>query len=55
MIPSLAMAVPEGYDPVVAFKLCPPGGIMFQLGLYIYAASAALGSFSLGIDKAPEV
>eukprot|EP00439_Symbiodinium_sp_Y106_P073568 s2010_g13.t3 len=36
LIPSLAMAVPEGYDPVVAFKLCPPGGIMFQLGLYIF-------------------
>ncbi|CAE7724039.1 unnamed protein product [Symbiodinium sp. KB8] len=30
------MAVPEGYDPVVAFKLCPPGGILLQLGIYIF-------------------
>ncbi|CAE7251175.1 unnamed protein product [Symbiodinium sp. CCMP2456] len=30
------MAVPEGYDPVIAFKLCPPGGIVFQLGIYIF-------------------
>ena len=39
-----AMAVPEGYEAVVAFKLCPPGGILFQLGIYIFAPLATLGS-----------
>ncbi|CAE7275722.1 unnamed protein product [Symbiodinium necroappetens] len=30
------MAVPKGYEAVVAFKLCPPGGILLQLGIYIF-------------------
>ncbi|CAE7731085.1 unnamed protein product [Symbiodinium sp. CCMP2592] len=30
-----AMAVPEGYVPVVAFRFCPPSGVYFQLGMYL--------------------
>ncbi|CAE7568051.1 unnamed protein product [Symbiodinium sp. CCMP2456] len=31
------MAVlPEGYEPVVAFKLCPPGGLFVELGVYLF-------------------
>ncbi|CAE7528712.1 unnamed protein product [Symbiodinium microadriaticum] len=32
----MAMVVPEGYQPVVAWRLCPPGGILLQLGIYIF-------------------
>ena len=41
----MAMVVPEGYQPVVAWRLCPPGGILLQLGIYIFAALRAMGSF----------
>eukprot|EP00439_Symbiodinium_sp_Y106_P071147 s123_g12.t1 len=31
------MAVlPEGYEPVVPFKLCPPGGLFLELGVYLF-------------------
>ncbi|CAE6973356.1 unnamed protein product [Symbiodinium sp. KB8] len=29
-------AIPDGYVPVVAFGFCPPSGIFFQLGLYLF-------------------
>ncbi|CAE6973350.1 unnamed protein product [Symbiodinium sp. KB8] len=30
------MDVPKGYAPVVAFSLCPPSGIFFQLAVYLF-------------------
>ncbi|CAE7712564.1 unnamed protein product [Symbiodinium sp. CCMP2592] len=30
------MDVPQGYEPVVACTFCPPGGIFFQLAVYLF-------------------
>ena len=52
-----AMAVPEGYVPVVAFRFCPPSGIFFQLGMYLLVPRACwaccAGCSSVSLHPAP--